>query len=113
MNCFPVAQLFLLLKMPSSQRKRSAYIYSVRVIAHMRGMGIGSRLLRYAEMVLVQSGYQWAVLSTAKDNQKARRLYERLGYEVYGEDAGQWSYENHRGEVIYINEPAWMLHKKL
>lgn len=114
MNNFPIAQVFVLLKLQRGRRQdTTAYIYSLRVIAHLRGLGIGSHLLRYAEALLMQRGYRWVVISVAKENVKARRLYERFGYKVYAEDDGHWSYENHRGEVIEVTEPAWMLHKKL
>lgn len=114
MNQFPIAQLFLLLKMPrTSRNERSAYIYSVRVMAHLRGMGVGSHLMRFSERLLNQRGYHWAVISVTKENVRAKRLYERLGYHVFAEDEGRWSYENHLGHTINVIEPSWMLHKKL
>lgn len=114
LNGFPIGQVFLLFKVPKEhQRDPYAYLYSFRVMTHLRGMGIGTRLLQFAEQLLIQRGYIWALISATKENQRARKLYERLGYTVFAEDDGKWSYENHEGKTISMHEPCWMLHKKL
>lgn len=114
MNQFPVGQLFILLNMRRSRTGiRRAYFYSLRVMEHLRGMGLGTHLLTFGEQLMQQHGFGSVIISAAKDNEGARRLYERLGYAVYAEDSGQWTYENHLGQTIQMNEPCWMLHKKL
>ena len=49
-----------------------------------RGAGIGTQLMRYAEDWGLEHGCEATVLDTAASNIGAIRLYQRLGYEVYG-----------------------------
>jgi [ribosomal protein S18]-alanine N-acetyltransferase len=60
------------------------YIQTVLVHPERRGRGIGSRLLEFAEeRILRQSPNIFMCVSSF--NHDARRLYERLGYQVIGE----------------------------
>jgi len=90
-----------------------AYIYSVRVRHPYRNLGIGSRIMKAVEENLIQQGFSYATLNVGKNNLAARRLYERLGYEVVANEAGDWSYLDHRGKRQYVHEPAWRMQKKL
>ncbi|GAB4531175.1 MAG: GNAT family N-acetyltransferase [Anaerolineales bacterium] len=90
-----------------------AYVYSFRVKPAFRNRGIGTRLLQTIEKHLAGRGYRYVTLNVAQDNPDARRLYERLGYRVVGNDPGQWSYEDHTGRLCHVNEPAWRMEKKI
>jgi ribosomal protein S18 acetylase RimI-like enzyme len=90
-------------------RGEAAYLYALRVRPEYRGRGIGTDLVREAEALLRQRGYARALISVAKDNDAARRLYERLGFEVFGEDAGNWTYIDDQGQVQEVHEPAFLL----
>ena len=92
---------------------RAAYLYALRVRPEHRNQGIGTELVREAEVVLRQRGFSRVLISVAKDNQAARRLYERLGYEAFGEDAGNWSYFDDQGQPQEVHEPAFLLDKML
>lgn len=122
MNGFPVGHIFIALdlgkrrlnRMHSKQvNTRRGYLYSLRVMEHMRGMRLGTHLILYAEQLLRKHGTPWSTISVAKINNSARRLYERLGYYIYGEDEGRWQYTNHLGEIVQMHEPCWMLEKRL
>jgi len=91
----------------------TGYLYSFRVREGFRGRGVGSQLIETAEAALRERDYQQAAIAAAKVNPRARRLYERLGYSVVGEDPGQWSYLDDRGIVRNIAEPAHILAKGL
>jgi ribosomal protein S18 acetylase RimI-like enzyme len=52
-------------------------------------------------------------LNVAKDNPRARALYERLGYRVVDQDPGIWSYIDHNGRRQTMIEPAWRMEKTL
>jgi len=115
-NDFPIGQIFIQLKSNNRQIANGfnrAYFYSFRVMEIFRGNGIGTRLIESAESTIQQRGYNWATIAVAKENIHAIRLYERLGYQKFGEDPGQWHYTDHRGEVRNVNEPCWILEKKL
>jgi ribosomal protein S18 acetylase RimI-like enzyme len=90
-----------------------AYIYSVRVRSQYRNLGIGKKIMDTAEEDLRQRSFSYAILNVGKDNPNAQRFYERLGYKVIAEEAGNWSYVDHRGKRRYVNEPAWRMRKKL
>lgn len=55
-------------------------LYHFEVQKEMRGLGIGTRLLRYAEATLRAAGHDRVALGVDQWNIDARRLYERLGY---------------------------------
>ncbi len=115
-NEFPVGQIFIHLTdagLPEVQCQRRGYVYALRVLEPFQGQGIGSRLILQAEDTLRERGYRWVVIAVAKTNSGARRLYERLGYVVYGDDPGRWSYVDHRGRIQRVEEPSWMLQKRL
>jgi ribosomal protein S18 acetylase RimI-like enzyme len=116
LNGFPVGQVYLqfIANNHSIADGRSrAYLYSFRVIDHLRRCGIGSLLMQHAEQVLRQRGFEYVFLQVAKTNPEALRLYQRLGYHISGEDPGQWSYLDHRGVVQHVNEPVWVMQKAL
>jgi ribosomal protein S18 acetylase RimI-like enzyme len=89
------------------------YLYSLRVMDMFQGHGIGTRLIREAEARIEEHDLEWSTIAVAKDNPAARRLYERLGYDIFGEDSGQWSYIDHEGRTRQVSEPCFLLQKQL
>lgn len=55
-------------------------LYHFEVQKEMRGLKIGTRLLRYAETTLRAAGFDRVALGVDEWNIDARRLYESLGY---------------------------------
>lgn len=92
---------------------RAAYLHALRVRPEFRNRGIGTQLVQEAESILRRRGFNRGLISVAKDNDAARRLYERLGYEVFGEDAGNWSFLDENGQLQEVHEPAFLLEKNL
>ena len=60
------------------------YVQSVCVAPVRRGQGLGRRLMAFAEERILRETPN-VFLNVASFNPDARRLYERLGYEVVGE----------------------------
>ena len=110
-NGFPIGQIFVLVK--DFWDEEHGYLYSLRVMEPFQGMGIGTELIRQAEVIMREHRLDFATIAVARNNPKARRLYERLGYKVYAEDEGRWSYVDHAGTLIDVHEPCWMLEKEL
>lgn len=54
------------------------------VASVFRGMGVGRALMTEAEMWAREHGVERLELGVFASNERARRLYERLGYEVEG-----------------------------
>ena len=90
-----------------------AYLYAVRVRAAYRNLSLGSRLMFVTENDLIWRGYRFATLNVARDNLGGLRFYERLGYQIVGEEEGRWSYTDHLGQTHLVHEPAWRMEKKL
>ncbi len=109
-NHFPIAQLFMQV---GAKKQKRTYFYSFRVMEHFRGQGIGSRLLEEAETIALAYGYHGATIAAAKNNLRARDLYQRLGYRIVSEDEGRWSYNDHEGRTRHVHEPCWVLEKRL
>lgn len=58
------------------------YIDTVCVTAKARGLGIGTKLLQYAEQQAIAQGYHKLSLNVELEKEQARALYERLGYVI-------------------------------
>lgn len=111
-NQFPIGTIFILY-MNEDEPNRQAYLYSLRVMDMFQRQGIGTRLMMEAEAQVLARGYDCVTISVAKTNPVARRLYERLGYQIFMEDRGEWSYTDDLGKVRHVKEPCWMLQKTI
>ena len=109
-NGFPIGTISVLL-IDDEVIHKQAYFYSLRVMEMFHSRGIGTRLLIEAETRMLALGYNQFVIAAAKTNHAARRLYEHLGYEVFMDDPGEWSYTDHLGNVRHVKEPCWLLQK--
>ncbi len=56
------------------------YVNSVATFPEFRELGVGSKLMRWAEQHVLDLGLRGVSLIVSDANQGARRLYERLGY---------------------------------
>ena len=109
-----IGQMFIQLYGPHQIQTNStkyAYIYGFRVRQVYRGHGIGNRLLKTAETDLKRRGFERISLNVARDNDSARRLYEKAGYQVVAPEPGIWSYLDDQGHRRFVNEPAWRMEK--
>lgn len=115
-NRFPVGQVFMQMSNPSDllvAPSKRAYLYSLRVMEAFQGMGIGSALVQHCETMLREYRYAAMSIAAAKENPRARRLYERLGFKVFAEDPGRWHYVDHEGKTKHVSEPCWLMEKLL
>jgi ribosomal protein S18 acetylase RimI-like enzyme len=103
----------IIVQLNRSDSAGTGYLYAFRVRPEWRNRGIGTRLVREAETALVGLGYKRTLIAVARDNPRARKLYERLGYTHFAEDAGEWSFIDDRGMLQRVVEPAWLMEKIL
>jgi ribosomal protein S18 acetylase RimI-like enzyme len=111
-----IGQLLVHLKSDRSELadgRIRAYIYGFRIKPIYQNKGVGTKLLQVAENDLIQRDYKIINLNVGQDNNRARQLYERLGYRVIGTDPGRWSYYDQFGRRQEVNEPAWRMQKQL
>lgn len=71
--------------------KGEAVLLAAAVQNPLRGRGIGTELMRAAELHVCSRGYTSIVLGVEDFNPRARRLYERLGYESFATDNFRYS----------------------
>ena len=58
------------------------YIDTICVAPHVRGLGIGTKLLYFAEQQARALGYKKLSLNVEEEKTKARQLYERQGFVI-------------------------------
>ena len=66
------------------------YIDDISVTEKYRGMGIGTKLIKFAERYAAHSSVPAAALHVERSNTSARYLYQRLGYAVTDEDESRF-----------------------
>lgn len=111
-----IGQVFVQLRsdprLPANDPKLG-YLYALRVRPQHRGHGVGTQLIEEAERQLVRRGFRRVLIAVSMENDKARRLYQRLGYRVVGEDPGEWTYVDDEGNLREVHEPAFLMEKHL
>ena len=90
-----------------------AYLYSFRVRQEYRSAGLGSRIMEVVMDDLRRRGYTYLILNVAKDNLRARKLYERHYFHVVAHEPGRWTFQDEKGAWRTIEEPAWRMERKL
>ena len=90
-----------------------AYFYGFRVKDNYRGQGVGSRLLKNAEVDLYGRKFRWITLNVSRDNLETRRYYEKRGFRIVAPEPGKWSYIDDQGAHIEVHEPSWRMKKRI
>ncbi len=76
------------------------YLDDLSVTEKSRNQGIGSALIREAEMYAQKIGIQHILFHVKKTNTAALRLYERLGYKMFRDDGERYLMKNQGGVRI-------------
>ncbi|MFP4597447.1 MAG: GNAT family N-acetyltransferase [Persicimonas sp.] len=83
------------------------YVNAVAVFEAFRGRGLGTQLMDLAEQLARDSGADELSLIVAENNDGARRLYERLGYEVRaGRPGSSADGFSHEGDWVLMTKPS-------
>lgn len=113
-NRFPAGHLKINLRVEDPLRGNPrGYIFALRVFEPFQSLGIGTALVHAAEDTLRARGFRYASIAVGKDNPRARRLYQRLGYTVYREELGRWQYVDLQGRLNRVEEPEYLMDKPL
>lgn len=73
------------------ERTSVARLYSLAVGKSFGGIGLGLALLEQAEAAAAQRGCRELRLEVRRDNSKARALYEKAGYTLFGQRDSYYS----------------------
>lgn len=90
----------------------AAHLWAAHVEPGFQSRGIGTTLVLHLERVASTRCFQLIRLEVGKDNARARRLYERLGYGVCGEETSRWSYCE-GGQTFEVVEECWTMEKHI
>jgi ribosomal protein S18 acetylase RimI-like enzyme len=71
-------------KDPDDDPARVGHITSLHVLPHLRGTGYGRQLIEYVFAEFRRRGFAAVTLWVLKENWKARRFYEKFGFELDG-----------------------------
>jgi GNAT superfamily N-acetyltransferase len=89
-----------------------AILWAAHVEPAWQSRGVGSLLFAHLEDVARSRGFSVIELGVGKKNPRARGLYARLGYTIWGEQVERWSYRD--GDVeIPVVEDCWLMRKRL
>jgi ribosomal protein S18 acetylase RimI-like enzyme len=105
-NDFPVGQVVI-----DVTPRDYAYLYALRVMEPLRGLGIGTALLRTGDLVAREHGFRQIQLAVEKSNTAARRLYERFGYDIWTQRVDVWSYVDHQDQTHWVHEDVYGMRK--
>lgn len=108
LHSFPVGQVWL-----DVTPAEYAYLYALRVMEPLQGLGIGTRLIESAELLARSHSYRHMQLAVEKTNAQARRLYERLGFRAFSQRVDMWSYTDHHGQTHWVQEDVYGMRKTL
>lgn len=108
---FPIGQAWIDFEKRAADR--AGLLWAVRIIPGFRNLGIGTRLMRIAERIMLERGLPVSELAVEKDNPDAKRLYERVGYRVFTEERDQQLFHEGDGTSGVIETDQWILRKDL
>jgi ribosomal protein S18 acetylase RimI-like enzyme len=80
----PVGKIHLDFETRASEQE--AVLIAAAVVPELRSRGIGTALMAAAEELVSSRGFGAIVLGVEDSNPRARRLYERLGYDAFATD---------------------------
>ena len=83
------------------------------VMDALQGLGIATMLIGVGEQRVRNRGLPVAALGVEDDNPRARRLYERLGYQAAGRQHASWEVEGDDGVLRTYETTLTILRKHL
>jgi ribosomal protein S18 acetylase RimI-like enzyme len=109
---FPVGQLAI--DGRAERDRKLVVLWSLAVIPHLQGLGIGRRLMTHAEDLARLGGFTAAELAVNKANAHALGLYHRLDYRICGERVeGFWRPSDAGSGEMWEEEDCWVMVKPL
>ena len=106
---YPVGQVWIDLEKRAAER--AAFVWALRVIEPLQGLGIGARLLSAAERVAGAAGAGCVEVGVEKKNVRARPFYERRGFVLVGEETAEQEYLGDDGSVSRQVYVQWIFRK--
>jgi ribosomal protein S18 acetylase RimI-like enzyme len=96
-----------------TQHEGAGSMFQLATLPELQGLGIARRLIAESEDLIRKRGLRIAMLAFEDGNTRARRIYERLGYEVCGEESASWVSEDASGRTFTKHAHLTLLKKEL
>ncbi len=80
-----------------------AELANLAVTPGWRGQGLGTALVRHLAAAAADRGYEQLEVAVARDNERARALYQRLGFRSAGADGAPG-----RPFILLAARPTWI-----
>ena len=106
---FPIARIWL--DWTKSAKLGIGEISSFEVMPPFRNIGIGSFMIESMEDILREKGLKRAQIGVDKSNDRAKKLYQKLGYKVVRDEQDSFVYFSESGEQKTYSSDCWFLHK--
>lgn len=87
-------------------------IEQLSVDGALRSCGIGTILIEALEQRAINRGHKEIQLGVDVNQSRPQALYERLGYQVVGQDSGAWDEEDQDGKVHRYETTITTLRKR-
>ena len=88
-------------------------LYQFAVLPALQSCGLGTLLIGALEDRVRERGLRRMDIGVGEDNARAKALYERLGYRVFGSEVDRWTYERDDGTVATVEDLCTLLGKDL
>jgi ribosomal protein S18 acetylase RimI-like enzyme len=105
----PVAKL----RVDYTSEDDTGVLSQLATMGPLQGLGIATMLIGAGEQRVRARGLAFAALGVEDDNPRARRLYERLGYQASGRQPASWQYEDDNGVLRLYETTLTILRKRL
>lgn len=110
-NKLPVGLLWIDISNKASEGV--GVFYALQVIWILRSKGIGTYLISSGIEILRQEGFGMVELAVKKDNLRAKKLYEFLGFRVIKDEMSVWEYVDPKGIQKQVSEDVWVMRKRV
>jgi len=109
----PAGQPVAKLRIDYTSEHDTGVFSQLATMDRLQGLGIATMLIGAGEQRVRARGLAFAALGVKDNNPRARRLYERLGYEAAGRQHASWEYEDDAGALRLYETTLTILRKGL
>jgi ribosomal protein S18 acetylase RimI-like enzyme len=109
----PVGEPVAKMRIDYTSENDTGVFSQLATIGPLQGLGIATMLIGVGEQRVRARGLAVAALGVEDNNPRARRLYERLGYQASGRQHASWEYEDDNGGLRLYETTLTILRKRL
>lgn len=89
----------------------AGYLWQLATVEELRGLGLGSRLIKEAERRILRRGPTKVIIGVEVINTRAKALYDRLGYTAYARVKDSWEEGDDNGHAVLYQADVILMSK--